>query len=595
MSEELSNINSSDSIPERPLDDVNRCKALIKASSIAIGADLFLILLKYLLYVITGSAVLVADALHSGSDLAVSLTVMISIIVNYFFKTKTWAKKAEGFVALLISVVLIFGSIKILFGVLSPIAERFKLTVDIPLVIAILGISISCGIAFSLSRFKRRIGEQHNSIAFVAEAMHTRSDFFASFGVWITLVLGYLGIHIERFTTFIIGLIVLRIGSKLLIKAFGYFNIHEIFTIKTTEPLFEGPVRIIKSYWFAIVNYYNFISSKIKALGFLREEWVMARRKQLIGYDIGLIILLYLGTGFYSVLPYQTGVELFLGKVVELNPPGGHYHTPKPFGNVLRVDTGVAARAECGFRTNWAFTEEPNAYLWEFTHTQGRYYKVIDEAIAFTGDENLVDANFICYYRIVNPVEYALYNENTHELIRSMFCYEVHAVLGHYLLDTLLTSGRGLVQNELYYNMKQVTEDMPLGVEILNVYMQETHPPIQVVPSYRAVASARERKVEIVHRAIEYANNLLPHSRGESDSTVSKAYGYATEKTHLSKGESEKFLLTQSNFRRYDTVQEERMKWEALEKALKGKTIYILPKEAQHRVLTSDEITEINK
>lgn len=48
-----------------------RFKSLIKASFIAISVDLFLIGLKYLLAKVTGSAVLFADAWHSGADFAV--------------------------------------------------------------------------------------------------------------------------------------------------------------------------------------------------------------------------------------------------------------------------------------------------------------------------------------------------------------------------------------------------------------------------------------------------------------------------------------------------------------------------------------------
>ena len=576
--------------------DSARTRALIKASFVAIGVDVSLMLLKYLLSVLTGSAVLAADALHSGGDLAVSVTVLISIVVNYGFRKNVWAKKAEGLVALLISVLLIFGSLSVLWGVVKNVPERFTLTVGIPLVVAILGISIACVVAFAMSRFKQGIGEKYSSIAFTAEGMHTRSDFFTSFGVWVTLLLGYFGIHIERFMTLVIGLIVLRIGLKLLYKALEFFHIPEALTWTPTEPILGGISNRIKRYWQTLVSFYSKARQPLRSITFFREEWILDRRRSLLAVNVILIILLYFGTGFYSILPYQTGVELLFGKVIEKNSPGMHFHAPPPFGKVIRVDTGVTARVESGFRTNWDFLgQEPEAYLWEYMHAQGRYAKVFNEAIAMTGDENLVDGNFICYYRIADPVQYALNNENTHEILRSLFVHETHTAVGHYHLDTLLTLGREAVQEELTLNMRTAVEELPLGVDILQVNMQEAHPPIEVVPQYRAVASAREEKNEIIHRANAYTNDLLPRSRGRSQAKVLDSKAFSSEQSLVSAGRSEQFLLTQRNFSQYRSVQEERMRWETAEKALEGRAIYILPRDAKHRIYTSDMKPEVDE
>ena len=200
-----------------------------------------------------------------------------------------------------------------------------------------------------------------------------------------------------------------------------------------------------------------------------------------------------------------------------------------------------------------------------------------------TGDETLIDANFLCYYRIVDPVVYAFYVENPHETLRSLFNHEVHAALGRYTLDMLLTSERGKVQTELVSNMRRAVARLPLGVEILNVYMREAHPPIEVVPSYRAVASARESKVEIIHTAHTYVNALLPLSRGEAESKISAAQANASEKISKAAGDTEQFLLKQQIFQQSEAVQRIWLWWNAVESVLRGKTLYIFPKNVQRR------------
>jgi membrane protease subunit HflK len=207
-----------------------RFKALVKASALAIVADLMLIGLKYGLAMLTGSPVIFADALHSGGDLAVSLVVLLSILVHYRFKDSAWAKNAEAVVALLIACILIIGSVRVILGAIGNEQARFRLVCGIPLVIAIAGMSIALGLTFAMFRFKRQIGEQYASIAFIAEGMHTRSDFFTSVGVWGTLLLAYFTIHIERVTTLLVGLAVFHIGIHLFFRALSAFGFILEFT-----------------------------------------------------------------------------------------------------------------------------------------------------------------------------------------------------------------------------------------------------------------------------------------------------------------------------------------------------------------------------
>ena len=80
-------------------------------------------------------------------------------------------------------------------------------------------------ITLKMSDFKKRTGRKYQSDAFSAEGDHTFSDFLSSVSVWITLLLGYFGIHIERYITFLIGIMVLNIGIKLFFRSIKTFGI----------------------------------------------------------------------------------------------------------------------------------------------------------------------------------------------------------------------------------------------------------------------------------------------------------------------------------------------------------------------------------
>ena len=65
--------------------------------------------------------------------------------------------------------------------------------------------------------------------------------------------------------------------------------------------------------------------------------------------------------------------------------------------------------------------------------------------------------------------------------------------------------------------MSRTAHNLSMGVDILRVNLQEAHPPVEVIPQYRDISSAREKMDEIIHKASAYANDLIPRSRGELD------------------------------------------------------------------------------
>ncbi len=392
---------------------------MVKASFVAIPADLGLIIFKTLLAIFSGHAVLLADALHSGGDLAVSLTVLISIIVHHSFHDSSGARRVEAFAGLVISLGLIVSSLIILGDVLPNQTAKYSFTakVSIPLVVTLTGVSVILGVILVMARYKK----DNDSIAFKAESIHTYSGFLTSLGVWVTLLIGYFGFQIGRVMSLIIALAVLQIGLKLFFSSFQSFQFGFRLPSRISilfPPTLQDRIRTIQQSILQLMQKFDRVASNVFESPALL---ILGHKKQVITLNAILIVLLYVGTGFYQVMPYQTGLELFLGKVSEKNLPRFYFHPPKPLGNVILVDTEVAIRLESGFRANPSFSgKEPDVYQWEYSHEEGRYSKVIEEALTITGDENLVDVNFLCYYRITDPQQYALENKNTHEILRSL-------------------------------------------------------------------------------------------------------------------------------------------------------------------------------
>ena len=63
-----------------------------------------------------------------------------------------------------------------------------------------------------------------------------------------------------------------------------------------------------------------------------------------------ILVVLYVGSGLYRVLPDEQGVVLRFGKYVHTTQPGLHYHFPYPFERVLTPKVTKVNRVDVGFR-----------------------------------------------------------------------------------------------------------------------------------------------------------------------------------------------------------------------------------------------------
>ena len=73
--------------------------------------------------------------------------------------------------------------------------------------------------------------------------------------------------------------------------------------------------------------------------------------KKPIGLFIIIAIALWLGSGFYRVLPDEQGVVLRFGKFTTLTQPGLNYHFPYPIETALTPKVTRVNRIDVGYRS----------------------------------------------------------------------------------------------------------------------------------------------------------------------------------------------------------------------------------------------------
>src|SRR5699024_7276400 len=154
----------------------NQKNAIIIATWVGIIVNILLAVLKGIGGLIAGSKALLADALHSASDVAGSVVVLFAVKIAHKPPDKEHPyghEKAEHIASIIVSLLLIMvriaisiSSISIVFGDVPVAMGNLACII---LVVAILIMQV-------LFHYKDRFGKKYELVALVTEAWHDRSD-----------------------------------------------------------------------------------------------------------------------------------------------------------------------------------------------------------------------------------------------------------------------------------------------------------------------------------------------------------------------------------------------------------------------------------
>jgi len=282
-------------------------------------------------------------------------------------------------------------------------------------------------------------------------------------------------------------------------------------------------------------------------------ESKIARFFKRLGYLVVIaIVAIYFLTGIYTVGPDEVGMVKTLGRFTGQVPPGLHYHLPYPFQTVIKPKVTELRRIEVGFRTL-----HPGP--------PPRYQLFPEESLMLTGDENIVDCQYIVQYRISDPYSYLFLIKEAESAVRNAAEAAMREVVGKKTIDEVLTVGRSDVQQEVQSLIQSILDNYQSGINIVAVQLQEVQPPQEVASAFRDVASAREDRVRFINQARAYQNQIIPQARGEAAKILEEAQAFQATITKEAEGETARFLQVLAEYQLNPDVSRERIFLETME------------------------------
>ncbi|HDQ41817.1 MAG TPA: FtsH protease activity modulator HflK [Desulfonatronum sp.] len=291
-----------------------------------------------------------------------------------------------------------------------------------------------------------------------------------------------------------------------------------------------------------------------------------------------IVVLLWLATGIYIVNPDEVGVVQRFGSFNRITDPGPHYHMPYPFEKVQTPKVTQVRRFEIGYRTITAPT---------VAGAEPQYRIVPEESHMLTGDENIVDVQFIVQYQLKDPVRYLFNIQMPDASVKSAAETAMREVIGYNKLDAALTDGKPAIQDETRALMQTIMDRYQSGIQILAVQLQDVQPPEPVIDSFRDVVRAREDAVRITNQAEAYSNDIVPRARGEAAIIINQAEAHKEAVVRKAEGEAQRFLSILAEYKQAPEVTRKRLYLETMEEVLSlpGLSKTIISDQAINQVL----------
>jgi membrane protease subunit HflK len=309
-------------------------------------------------------------------------------------------------------------------------------------------------------------------------------------------------------------------------------------------------------------------------------------RKGVVIVALGALVL-WLASGFYVVQPEEVGVELRFGRLkTELSQPGLNYHLPSPIETVITPQVTRVNRIEVGFRSAGNPTQG------------GRPVSsrdVADEALILTGDENIVDINFVVLWKIGDAAQYLFNVRDPEATVKAAAESVMREIIGQRPILEVTTEGRRQIEGQAREQLQQLLNEYGAGILIDEVQLQKADPPAEVIDAFRDVQRAQADRERAQNEAEAYQNDIIPRARGDAERLLQEAEAYKQEVVARAVGEAQRFSSVLAEYAKAQDVTARRLYLETMEAILRDRNKVIIDGGAGNGVVPYLPLPELER
>ena len=295
---------------------------------------------------------------------------------------------------------------------------------------------------------------------------------------------------------------------------------------------------------------------------------------------IGIIVVIWLATGVYTISPGQNAALRLFGAVqgAPVIQEGLHWWYPGPIGKTDVVLVTETRRMELGFRSGEAGAATPFP----------------TEALMISGDLNIIDVRMVVQYNIKDLNNFLFRVDDPGEETRAVpegrpdgrtlkdaAEAALRLVVGQRSIDDILVRNREEVEARTRERLQGILDGYNTGIRIASVQLQDVKAPEEVRDAFDDVLRARQERDTLINQARTYEAEIIPEAEGNAARITEGAKAFRQARIARAEGEADRFISVLDEYQDSKEVSRRRLYLEAMEEILPGITKIILSPETE--------------
>lgn len=229
-----------------------REKEIYKVTIVGALANVTLLIFKFVAGIISNSAAMIADAVHSLSDFITDVVVIVFVKISSKPQDKSHDYghgKFETLATLIIGIALLFIGLMILYNGVSATYRCIWLGEELhrPGMIAFWAAIFSIILKEAVYQYTVYKGKNLNSQAVIANAWHHRSDAFSSIGTAVgiggAIFLGDKWVVLDPIAAIVVSVFIINVSLKIIIK-----SINELLEKSLPDEIENEIIKVAESF-----------------------------------------------------------------------------------------------------------------------------------------------------------------------------------------------------------------------------------------------------------------------------------------------------------------------------------------------------------
>ena len=284
------------------------------------------------------------------------------------------------------------------------------------------------------------------------------------------------------------------------------------------------------------------------------------------------ILVLFLSTGVFVVQPHQQAAVYHFGKLEtsSIKGSGLHFKFPWPIDKAEIYDVHRAASMQIGYESSGSAN-----FLWTQMHDGGEYMLLLGN-----GNE-MAAVNLKIMYVISDLYSYIKTCTNAEAVLSAAAYNALMTRTINTTLDSFLSVDRNSLSTSVLNELSDFCRSEKLGFSIIQVVIENIHPPVDIADVYQNVVSASVDKTTAITRAQTYAETKVINAAKLSKFAIDSARAMQYSKTSDAQKETAVFYAATEGYRISPGSYELTKNLDVYQKIIKGNKVYVFSRGAE--------------